>query len=145
MLDVRQGDEVLGTQLAGDTQAAVARKRHVENTGHVVQRLALADDLLLGIDDRDLGFRRGPVKADVGVDMGAVERVAVGRRCQIAGASSGSEPPGFDAAGQVDYRDIVADAIGGVDCGSGMVREHRVGFEAGLERASHLEGIGIDY
>jgi len=114
----------------------------VEDTGDIMQGLALADDPTRGIDDRDFGFRRCAMAAYVRIDMRAVDRLAIGRRCKIAGAAPGGQPARLDATFQVDYGDIVADAIGGLERCS--VCDDGVRFESRFERASHLQRRGVD-
>ena len=53
MLDVRQGNQILGPELRGHAQVAICRQRDMKYARHVVQRLALDDCLPLGIDDGD--------------------------------------------------------------------------------------------
>ena len=54
MLDMRQGNQILGTKLRGHAELSVRRQRNVEHARHVVHRLALDHRLPLGVDDGDL-------------------------------------------------------------------------------------------
>ncbi len=60
VLHVRQRDQVFGTELRGDSQPPVGRKADVEDTGGIVQAVALDDHLPRRVDDRDFGFGRRP-------------------------------------------------------------------------------------
>jgi hypothetical protein len=77
MLDVRQGDQVLGPELRGYSESAIRRQRDMKYTRHVVKGLALDYDLPFGIDDSDLGIGLGPESSGIWVDVGAINRLPI--------------------------------------------------------------------
>ena len=66
MLNVRQRDQILGTELRRHAELAVGRERYMEDPGDIVQVFALDDFLPLGIDDRDFRLRRSAVRSHLG-------------------------------------------------------------------------------
>src|SRR5580700_671216 len=149
MLDVCERYQVFGAELRSHAELAVGREGNVEDSGYVVERFALDDFLPFRIDNGDFRLGRSSVRSKFGIDMGAIQQLAVGRQGEITGTAPSQQTLDFLPALKIDYGDIVAEAVGDVERFAGAVGNYTVGLETrgeglhNLERASVEDGHGV--
>ena len=145
MLDVRQRNQVLGTELGRYSQLAVGRKRHMKNADDVVQLLAVDYSPTRGVDNSDFRIRWRPEGSGIRIDVRAIDPPSIGGQSEIARTPPGQQSFDFLPAIDIDHGNVVTKAIRNVQRLAALVGNDAGRFEACGQRTHDLQRRGIDH